>query len=51
MMVQRLLILLVNKNNNMKCAIALDINEGKYPATVEQFGAKTIASNSTAVIY
>jgi hypothetical protein len=28
----------------MKCAIALDINEGKYPATVEQFGAKTIAS-------
>jgi hypothetical protein len=30
MMVQRLLILLVNKNNNMKCAIALDINEGKY---------------------
>jgi hypothetical protein len=27
MMVQRLLILLVNKNNNMKCAIALDINE------------------------
>jgi tRNA A22 N-methylase len=34
MMVQRLLILLV-KNNNMKCAIALDINEGKYPATVE----------------
>jgi hypothetical protein len=49
MMVQRLLILLVNKNNNMKCAIALDINEGKYPATVEQFGAKTIASNSTIV--
>jgi hypothetical protein len=41
MMVQRLLILLVNKNNNMKCAI--DINVGKYPATVEQFGAKTIA--------
>jgi tRNA A22 N-methylase len=40
MMVQRLLILLVKKNNNMKCAIALDINEGKYPATVEQFGAK-----------
>jgi hypothetical protein len=32
---KRLLILLVNKNNNMKCAIALDINEGKYPATVE----------------
>jgi hypothetical protein len=51
MMVQRLLILLVNKNNNMKCAIALDINEGKYPATVEQFGAKTIASNSTAVVH
>jgi hypothetical protein len=50
MMVQRLLILLVNKkNNNMKCAIALDINEGKYPATVEQFGAKTIAS--TAVVH
>jgi hypothetical protein len=49
MMVQRLLILLVNKNNN-KCAIALDINEGKYPAT-EQFGAKTIASNSTAVVH
>jgi hypothetical protein len=23
----------------MKCAIALDINEGKYP-TVEQFGRK-----------
>jgi hypothetical protein len=22
----------------MKCAIALDINEGKYPATVEQLG-------------
>jgi hypothetical protein len=35
----------------MKCAIALDINEGKYPATVEQFGAKTIASNSTAVVH
>jgi hypothetical protein len=48
MMVQRLLILLVNKII-MKCAIALDINEGKYPATVEQFGAKT--SNSTAVVH
>jgi hypothetical protein len=35
----------------MKCAIALDINEGKYPATVEQFGAKTIASNSTTVVH
>jgi hypothetical protein len=49
MMVQRLLILLVNKI--IICAIALDINEGKYPATVEQFGAKTIASNSTAVVH
>jgi hypothetical protein len=49
MVVQRLLILLVNKNNNMKCAIALDINEGKYPATVEQFGAKTIASNNCRI--
>jgi hypothetical protein len=35
----------------MKCAIALNINEGQYPATVEQFGAKTIASNSTAVVH
>jgi hypothetical protein len=26
-------------------------HEGKYPATVEQFGAKTIASNSTAVVH
>jgi hypothetical protein len=50
MMVQRLLILLVNKNNNMKCAIALDIN-GKISGNSRAFGAKTIASNSTAVVH
>jgi hypothetical protein len=34
----------------MKCAIALDINEGKYPATVEQFGAKTIKFNCQYIL-
>jgi hypothetical protein len=35
----------------MKCAIALDINEGKYPATVEAIWGAKIASNSTAVVH
>ena len=34
----------------MKCTIALNINKGEYPSTVEQFGAKSIASNSIAVV-
>jgi hypothetical protein len=38
MMVQRLLTFLVN--THMKCAIALDINEGKYLATGAIWGEK-----------
>jgi hypothetical protein len=34
----------------MKCAIALDIN-GKISGNSRAFGAKTIASNSTAVVH
>jgi hypothetical protein len=43
MMVQRLLILLVNK---IIINCTLEHNEGKYPATVGAIWGETIASNS-----
>lgn len=34
----------------MKCTIALNVNKGAYPAIVEQFGARSIASNALTTV-